>query len=90
MKHWKAKIYGLVQGVGYRWFALDEAKKLGIVGYTRNMFDGTVEIDAQGDPGNMDKYLKKLHIGPGMGKVSKIELEHIGAKSDYSDFGVRF
>jgi len=90
MNHWKAKIHGIVQGVGYRWFALNEAKKLGIVGYTRNLLDGTVEIDAQGDPDNMDKYLKKLHIGPGMGQVTKIDIEHIDSKSDYSDFGVRF
>lgn len=43
-------ISGIVQGVGYRYFALRAAKRHGIVGYVRNLHDGRVEVVARASP----------------------------------------
>ena len=82
MKHWRAKIYGIVQGVGYRWFAISEAQKLGIEGYVRNLGDGSVEVNAQGDSETLDDFLEVLRRGPMMGKVAKIELVRFDSIDD--------
>lgn len=55
IKRYKAVITGNVQGVGLRVFVVDNASKLGITGWVRNMADGTVEMEAQGNPDKLDQ-----------------------------------
>ena len=55
IKRYKAVITGNVQGVGLRVFVMDNASKLGITGWVRNMADGTVEMEAQGNPDKLDQ-----------------------------------
>lgn len=55
IKRYKAVITGNVQGVGLRIFVVDNASKLGITGWVRNMADGTVEMEAQGNPDKLDQ-----------------------------------
>jgi len=45
----KAEIVGDVQGVGFRYFAQSQARRLGLDGYVRNRYDGAVEVEAEGD-----------------------------------------
>ena len=49
MPYLHAVVEGIVQGVGYRWFVVDEAQRLGIDGVVRNLSDGDVEVEAVGD-----------------------------------------
>ncbi|NMD47380.1 MAG: acylphosphatase [Propionibacterium sp.] len=42
------RVDGYVQGVGFRWWTMDLARELGLVGYAENLMDGRVEISAQG------------------------------------------
>lgn len=55
IKRYKAVITGNVQGVGLRVFVVDNASKLGITGWVKNMADGTVEMEAQGNPDKLDQ-----------------------------------
>ena len=55
IKRYKAVITGNVQGVGLRVFVVDNASKLGITGWVRNMADGTVEMEAQGNSDKLDQ-----------------------------------
>ncbi|MFQ3598649.1 MAG: acylphosphatase [Chloroherpetonaceae bacterium] len=55
---------GRVQGVGYRWFVQKTATKLGIKGYVRNLPDGTVELEAEGDTESLDALINEMKKGP--------------------------
>ncbi len=70
----KAKIYGRVQGVGYRYFAKKIAKNLNIFGYAKNLEDGTVEILAQGREESLQEFIEYLKKGPFLAKVEQIDI----------------
>lgn len=64
VKQLSALIHGRVQGVGYRFFAAELARELGIVGYVRNTSSGDVEILAEAEEGLLAKFLGELRAGP--------------------------
>lgn len=73
-KHLKLKIFGRVQGIGFRWCAYDKFTELGLTGKAENNRDGTVEIDAQGEDFALDKFVEWAHTGPSAARVSKVEV----------------
>lgn len=58
------RITGMVQGVGYRWFVRERARQLGLAGWVRNLTDGSVEVAAAGEPGQVDLLRGELLRGP--------------------------
>lgn len=78
-------VSGMVQGVGYRFFALREAKKLGINGSARNLYDGNVEVIAIGIKENLDIYKELLLKGPQRAYVTKITEDNVSDIS-FEDF----
>lgn len=64
-----AWIYGRVQGVGFRYTTQYEAKKLGLTGYAKNLDDGSVEVVACGDEGQVEKLIQWLKSG---GRVQRV------------------
>jgi acylphosphatase len=66
-------VRGRVQGVGFRFFARDSGRRLGLAGYVRNLPDGrTVETAAQGEPWVLDSFAAALRDGPPGAFVSEI------------------
>jgi acylphosphatase len=57
-------VSGFVQGVGYRYFAMRMAQRLGLSGYARNLPDGRVEVYAAGGASKLADYRKELERGP--------------------------
>ena len=55
-----AWVYGRVQGVGFRYTTQYEAKKLGLTGYAKNLDDGSVEVVACGEEGQVEKLMQWL------------------------------
>lgn len=53
--------YGRVQGVGFRYHATYKARLLGLTGWVRNCYDGSVEMEVQGEPELIDDLLLYLH-----------------------------
>lgn len=49
--------YGRVQGVGFRYYAVNKANQLGLTGWVRNLPDGTVEMEVQGDEPLIDELI---------------------------------
>jgi acylphosphatase len=68
-------VSGIVQGVGFRFFAQREAEKLGVGGYARNLFDGRVEVLAIGSPAQLDEMKGALERGPRFSSVSGVREE---------------
>ncbi len=66
-------ISGRVQGVGFRWFVLRAAKRLGVTGWARNLWDGRVEVMGQGPLSVLHDFEKTLHKGPQLSNVEKVE-----------------
>ena len=65
-------IEGRVQGVGYRFFARENALKLGLTGWVRNTYDGNVEGYAEGTKENLEKWVSVLQKGPRSSFVTTI------------------
>ena len=84
----KINISGQVQGVFFRRSAKLEAEKLGIVGWARNLDDGSVEVMAEGDRENVDEFIKWCKSGPPFAKVEKVEVEEQKGLEGFSDFSI--
>lgn len=69
----RIQVFGRVQGVGFRWFTCREAQRLGIVGWVRNLRDGSVEIHAQGPESLVDALQDWAGKGPPHARVEKLQ-----------------
>jgi acylphosphatase len=66
-------VRGRVQGVGFRWFVDHEARQLGLSGWVRNNFDGTVEVLAAGGEQQLQMLRQKLERGPRAARVDEVQ-----------------
>lgn len=66
-------VRGRVQGVGFRWFVDHEARELGLTGWVRNNFDGTVEVLAVGNEHQLTVLRRKLERGPRAARVDEVQ-----------------
>lgn len=82
-------IRGRVQGVGYRASAADAARRLGLLGWVRNLRGGEVELVAEGDPAVLEKLIEWCRRGPPASRVDSVEVEFSTASGEFSDFAVR-
>ncbi len=83
MKSYRFIVRGRVQGVWYRASIKNEADRLGIKGYAKNLPDGTVEVMANLDEEMVDNFVKILKRGSPLSRVDDVSLEAVG----YEDFG---
>jgi acylphosphatase len=72
----RARIWvsGRVQGVGYRAFVYDVARHHGLSGGVRNLNDGRVEVDVEGERHTVEVFIERLKIGPRLSRVDDLEL----------------
>lgn len=66
-------VRGRVQGVGFRWFVDNEARKLGLAGWVRNNVDGTVEVLAIGSDQQLHALRSRLQEGPRASRVDLVQ-----------------
>ena len=66
-------IAGRVQGVGFRWFVREEARRLGLSGWVANLPNGEVEVAAGGELSSLDRLRRALRVGPTGADVSLVQ-----------------
>ncbi|MBG6058901.1 acylphosphatase [Cryobacterium sp. MP_M5] len=85
----RAVVRGVVQAVGFRYYAQAEADRLGVAGFVRNRRDGAVEVEAEGGPAAVSAMLAWLAHGPPSAVVESVEtaeLEPLGETGFRIDF----
>lgn len=72
MKTYHMKVTGRVQGVGFRYYTLEQARSLGITGWVRNLADGSVEIRATGDEDLLGRFIEQVRKGSSFSRVFEV------------------
>ncbi len=67
------RISGRVQGVGFRWFVREEARRLGLSGWVTNLETGQVEVRAGGEPSSLERLRRALQVGPSGAAVERLD-----------------
>ncbi len=86
----EARVEGRVQGVGFRHFVWQQARRLGLTGWVRNEPDGSVRVVAEGPPAALEALLTALRSGPPLARVDRVVRDAAPARGDFDDFSVRY
>lgn len=78
-----------MQGVSYRASARDEASRLGLTGWIRNLPTGDVEAEVQGETAVVQRFITWCHRGPEEAVVKSVSVEEVEAFTPQSGFQVR-
>jgi acylphosphatase len=85
----RAVIRGEVQGVGFRWAVQRQAGRLGLTGYAENLPDGSVRVEAEGEPDRLDQLESFLREGPQWAEVESLDSQRAQATGEFHTFEAR-
>jgi len=85
-----AIIHGRVQGVSFRYYAMQRARELGVTGYARNLWDESVEVVAEGQRQAVEELLAFLRVGPRAAFVTDVDVQWLAATDEFERFEVRY
>jgi acylphosphatase len=89
MKRVRILVDGRLQGANFRYHTQQQAQKLGLAGFVRNLSDGRIEIDAQGDDESIEQLLVWCQEGPQSTNLKSILFRYDEPSEYMSDFTVR-
>ena len=81
-------VSGRVQGVAYRAFAYDAASRMGLAGGVRNLEDGRVELEVEGDQPTVEAFLQLLRSGPPLARVDDLQVTWSAPTGQQEEFHV--
>ncbi len=81
-------ISGIVQGVGFRYYVWNQARHLGLAGYVRNLPDGSVEAEAEGDEDKLKQFIEAIKVGPSGAVVENVKVEWKEYGGKYREFNM--
>lgn len=90
MTHAEITISGVVQGVGFRYYTIQVAKAYGIKGFVKNLPNGKVYCEAEGEPNIIQSFVKELKIGPSMSRVTDVHVDKFKELQNFKQFEVRY
>jgi acylphosphatase len=77
MRALRVVVEGRVQGVGFRWFVRQEARRLGVAGWVRNLADGSVELTVSGEESAVRRLVDHVRVGPDSASVTSVHSESV-------------
>jgi acylphosphatase len=86
----RATVEGMVQGVGFRYMTLRQARQLGLTGYVRNLPGGSVEVLAEGEKQRLSRLRSWLGHGPPGAYVRRLEVANLPYTGLYKRFQIDF
>ena len=86
----RVTIHGIVQGVFFRASTRDEALRIGVGGWVRNLPDGTVQALVEGEKKKVEELIGWCHKGPPGARVSKVDIFWEPYKGEYMQFDIRY
>jgi acylphosphatase len=81
-------VSGFVQGVGFRYFVYRHATSLGLSGYANNLYNGDVEVLAEGDKDQIELLRQHLHIGPARSHIDKCTADYQAFTGEFTGFDI--
>lgn len=86
----KIIVKGTVQGVNFRYFTQNQAIKLGLKGYVKNLFNGDVEAFAEGNRSMIEEFISIIKIGPRTSGVTGVIVDWGPFSGRYENFNITF
>jgi len=83
------RIFGRVQGVGYRAWTAQKAKKLGLTGWVGNLTDGSVACVVQGPKEAIEFLVAACHAGPPLARVTEVDSREVSEAEAFASFQQR-
>lgn len=83
-----AVVSGTVQGVGFRYWTARKADGLDLAGYARNLYDGTVEVEAEGPAPAVDALMTFIRTGPPSAEVTDVTCRPVVPHGDGDGFAI--
>ena len=90
IKRVRVIISGRVQGVGFRYFTQREGERHGLVGWVKNLSNGDVEAEAEGDEAHVDAFVEVIRRGPPASRVLDFKIAEIPANHRDVGFDITF
>lgn len=90
MKTYHYIVQGRVQGVAFRYYTQRSAHQFGVKGTVKNLYNGDVEVYAQGNEDAIKKFEAFLNSGPISARVNRVIREVFESNNVFPDFGVAF
>lgn len=90
IKTYQIFVKGWVQGVNFRYYTLQEARRNNIKGYVRNLADGRVEVLAIGKESQLKQLMEFLGKGPSLASVEELEVKEISKPAHFSEFMIKY
>ncbi|HPX62211.1 MAG TPA: acylphosphatase [Deltaproteobacteria bacterium] len=81
-------VYGRVQGVGFRYYAIQQARMLGVHGWIRNRADGSVEGIFEGSEASVLALVDWCRLGPATARIEKVDLHKEPFTGEFGEFSV--
>jgi acylphosphatase len=89
IKRVRVIVRGRVQGVAFRYYAVDRARELGVRGWVRNLYSGEVEALVEGDRPDVEQMISWLRTGPSLAHVTDMTVtEERPVPGEYSGFTI--
>lgn len=86
----RIRVRGMVQGVGFRYHTLRQARAIGLCGWVKNEPDGSVLVHLQGSQSELDDMIRWLRRGPSYARVDSVDTEPATYDASLFDFQVAY